>query len=99
LITASIFFIAFPSPGLPATTAGVAAPTVSRVRAKRERTKNRLPVSHLADVTRDNALAAISPGLQFEQFAYFVIIGDYPALVTKELTRSGACHPGAVLFG
>jgi len=60
LITASIFFIAFPSPGVPAVTAGVAAPTVSRVRAKREPTKNRLPASNLADVGCSDALAAIT---------------------------------------
>src|SRR4029077_16589301 len=36
--------------------------------------------------------------LQFEQFAYFVIIGDYPALGTKELPRSRARQPGTLLF-
>src|SRR5215510_6734370 len=35
--------------------------------------------------------------LEFEQFAYFVITSTYPALAAKELTRSRARKPSALL--
>jgi hypothetical protein len=41
----------------------VAAPTVSRVRAKPDVTKNRLRVSHLADLACGVAVATISPSI------------------------------------
>src|SRR5215813_11516669 len=38
-----------------------------------------------------------APRLEFEQFAYFVIISTYPALAAKELARSRARKPSALL--
>ena len=39
------------------------------------------------------------PGLDFEQFAYFVIIGAYPALEAKEITQGRARFGLALVCG
>src|SRR5262249_9174441 len=99
LITASIFFIRFPSPGLPAARHRLGRPRLTGSVPSLVEQKKRQPISHLTGMEQRAPGAINGPRIRFLAICLFCDHWAYPALQAKEIPEGRAGFGAALVWG